>query len=99
MIQIPIKPINSGEFGLKIATSGRFLGGVVGVRASMESFVKKEVLEWRMNLQQLLLAASTQFQAAYGAFTKSLQSEWIFLQSVNCVRLWMDLFSSSGYNP
>ena len=35
--------INSGEFGLKIATSGRFLGGIVSDKASIESFVKKKV--------------------------------------------------------
>ena len=68
-----------GKFGLKIATSGRYLGGIVGDKASMESFVKKKVQEWRMNLQQLLLVATTQPHAAYCQFTKSLQSEWVFL--------------------
>ena len=67
-----------GEFGLQIATGGRLQGGIVGDKASMESFVKEKVQEWRMNLQQLLLAATTQPQAAYCAFMKSLQSEWIF---------------------
>ena len=31
------------DFGLKIVTSGRFLGGVVGDKAGRESFVKKKV--------------------------------------------------------
>ena len=44
-------------------------------------------------MQQLVLAATTQPQAAYCAFTKSLQSEWKFLQSVvpECGCMYTDL--------
>ena len=82
-----------GETGLKIVTSGRFLVGVVRNKGGREAFVKRKVEDWRMSMQQLKSAATTQPQAAYSALKKSLQSEWLFLQRVvsKCGRMFSDL--------
>ena len=82
-----------GDFGLKIATSGRLLGGIVGDKEGRESFVEQKVKNWMTSMQQLVSEATTKPQAAYCAFTKSLQSEWKFLKSIvpECGWMYIDL--------
>ena len=64
--------------GVSIVLCGRYLGGV---RAGVESFVLSQVSNWSNYVSLLSSIAADQPQAAYIALTKSLQSEWIFLQS------------------
>ena len=70
------------DLGIKIATSGRLLGSVVGDHEGTESFVTNKVNEWSGHIRKLSSIAHTQPQAAYIALIKSLQCEWNFLQRV-----------------
>ena len=79
--------------GVSIVQCGKYLGGVIGNRAGVESFVSSRVSNWSNYVSLLSSIAADQPQAAYIALTKSLQSEWIFLQRVtpDCGGLFNDL--------
>jgi hypothetical protein len=66
--------------GLEIVSHHKFLGGCVGEQAGVQTYVEKKVDGWVRCVEHLALAAERFPQAAYVAFTKSLQSEWKFLQ-------------------
>ena len=84
-----------GDLGIKITTSNRLLGGVIGDTAGCEAFVNKKVQDWINLINVLSDIAITQPQAAYCAYTKSLQNDWTFLQRVtpDCHSLFTDLES------
>ena len=70
------------DFGIKIVTHQRMLGGVIGDNAGKELYVKAKIAKWVENVQQLSRFATVQPQAAYAALTKSLQSEWSYFHRV-----------------
>ena len=68
--------------GVSVVTSHRFLGGFLGDVQARHSFVQGKVDQWVSDIYHLSKMATPQPQAAYAAFTKSLQCEWIYLQRV-----------------
>ena len=79
--------------GVKVVTSCRFLGGVIGDHSGKVSFVMQKVREWSHSVQLLASVSKQQPQAAFIGFTKSLQLEWTFLQRVvsDCSSLLADI--------
>ena len=70
------------DSGVRIVSSSRYLGGVIGDKSGRDSFVLSKVLQWTQYVEILSSIAVDQPQVAYIALVKSLQSEWIFLQRV-----------------
>ena len=93
---IPLAQQLFGDLGIKITTSNRLLGGVIGDLSGCNAFVSDKVQGWIALIHTLSDIAVTQPQAAYSAYTKSLQNEWTFLQRVtpDCQSLFLDLESA-----
>ena len=74
------------EYGVKIVTGQRFLGGYLGDEQGLGDYMQGKVADWCRCIEALTTAADTQPQAAFTAFTKSLQCEWAYCQRVipNC---------------
>lgn len=70
------------DLQVKIVTSHRFLGGVLGSQEESRKFVRENIQKWVDCVKKLGLAAQKSPQAAFCAFTKSLQHEWAFLQRI-----------------
>ena len=83
---IPLAHQIFDSFGVEITTSHRLLGGVVGDVDSVSSHIEHCVNDWLSLVDRLVLIARTQPQLAYSAFTRSVQSKWLYLQRVvpNC---------------
>ena len=81
------------DTGVNIVTGGKFLGGTIGCKAAMDSFVSDKVAKWTDFVGKLSSMCISQPQSAYIGLTKSLQSEWIFLQRImpNCATLFDDV--------
>jgi hypothetical protein len=70
------------DIGVKVVTSQRLLGGHIGSREGLETFLRKKVTEWDAGVTKLAHLTKAQPQNAYAALTKSLQCEWNYLQRV-----------------
>ena len=70
------------DFRMNIVTSHRFLGGFIGNDDDVSSWISKKVDVWVNLIQKLATVAQHEPQAAFVAFTKSLQCEWTFIQRV-----------------
>ncbi len=70
------------DLNIKVQTSGRFLGGVVGDQAGRDEYITNRVDEWQSHLKKLSTISVEQPQAAYAVLVKSFQHEWSFLQRV-----------------
>ena len=81
------------DHGIKITTSGHFLGGVIGDADGKHDRIAAEVHEWLQQVEILSIIAKTQPQIVYIALTKSLQCEWTDFQRVTpeCGVLFEDL--------
>ena len=66
--------------GVNIVLSHKLLGGVVGNPSENNQFVKESVHEWVQIVDHLAKIAQVQPQAAYAAFTRSVQNKWLHLQ-------------------
>ena len=79
--------------GVKVVTSHRFLGGVIGDNDGQKEFLRSRVKEWSHILNQLSEIAIEQPQAAYAALTKSIQNKWQFVQRLvpNCQEILTDI--------
>ena len=79
--------------GINIVCSHRLLGGIVGSYPGRRGFGKDLVKKWISELECLTIITSFQPQAAFTAFTKSLQFQWSYVQRVvgDCQSLFMDL--------
>ena len=71
-----------GDLWIKVVTSCRFLGGIIGGSVECDEFVSTKTEEWKQHVNLLSDVAKDQPQAAYVALTRSLQNEWSFLQRV-----------------
>ena len=71
-----------GHLGVEIVYASRYLGGFIGREGEVRKFIEAKVEMWKRCLNLMSKAATKYPQAVYGAFTKSLQSEWTFLQRV-----------------
>ena len=82
-----------GPLGVKVVTSHRFLGGVIGDNEGQMEFLRSRVKEWSHILNQLSEIAIEQPQAAYAALTKSIQNKWQFVQRLvpNCQQALTDI--------
>uniref|UniRef100_A0A1X7U994 Uncharacterized protein n=1 Tax=Amphimedon queenslandica TaxID=400682 RepID=A0A1X7U994_AMPQE len=70
------------SYGVKVTTSQRLLGGVVGDQSGSHEYVKGRVNEWITITEKLVLIAETQPQLSYSAYSRSIQSHWTYLQRV-----------------
>mmetsp|Transcript_5646 Transcript_5646/g.7859 ORF Transcript_5646/g.7859 Transcript_5646/m.7859 type:complete len:630 (+) Transcript_5646:456-2345(+) len=68
------------DLQIPVVSSGKHLGGCVGDEGEMLDFVKKKVARWVKCVEFLAEAARKHPHEAYTSSTKSLQSEWRFLQ-------------------
>ena len=68
--------------GVKIVSGGKYLGGCVGDQKFVEEFVFQKVEKWVTCVENLSKAAFKYPQSVYSCFTKSFQSECIYLQRV-----------------
>ena len=69
--------------GINLSTEGkRFLGGALGSRSFVESYVATKVEGWKKELETLSEIAQTQPHAAYAALTHGFCSKWSFLSRV-----------------
>ena len=69
-------------YGVRVLTSHRLLGGVVGDKDGLMSYVTGRVNSWISIVEKLVVIAESQPQLAYSAFTRSVQSQWTYLQRV-----------------
>ena len=69
-----------GDLGVQTVCGHRFLGGYAGDTLDCEAYVKEKEQSWVHCVEQLSKAAESQPQAAFAALSKSVQSEWRFLQ-------------------
>uniref|UniRef100_A0A8D8WJ63 Reverse transcriptase domain-containing protein n=1 Tax=Cacopsylla melanoneura TaxID=428564 RepID=A0A8D8WJ63_9HEMI len=78
---------------VNVVTGTRFLGGVIGNEDQRKDYVKEKVTMWISCVNQLSIAAEKSPQAAFSVMTKSLQSEWSFIQRVveNCQEEYIPL--------
>ena len=68
--------------GVPVVTSHQFLGGFLGDVQARHNFGQGKVDQCVSDVYHLSKMATPRPQAAYAAFTKSLQCEWIYLQRV-----------------
>lgn len=70
------------DLQIKIATSQRFLEGILGNSIEKWQLVIEKVDTWIYYVQKIGQAAQKSLQAAFTTFTKSLQSEWRLFQRI-----------------
>ena len=68
--------------GIQIVTGRKFLGGFIGGKDDTVNWMEKKIESWVRAVHKLSNAAKSQPQAAFVAFTKSLQAEWAYFQRV-----------------
>ena len=62
--------------------SRRLLGGVIGNEDGKMNYVESMVKRWKSDVERLSMIGNVEPQAAFSAFTKSLQGQWNYLQRV-----------------
>ena len=70
------------DLPLKHATGARYLGGFIGDKDAMSTWLEPKIAHWQQCVDQLAAAAVRFPQAAYAGMVKSLQNEWQYLQRV-----------------
>jgi hypothetical protein len=70
------------SLGVKIVKGHRLLGGYIGDPDCAADYVNDRVSEWCVLIEKLTTIAKFQPQAAYCAFTRSIQSKWLYIQRV-----------------
>ena len=68
--------------GVQIVTGRKFLGGFIGKREDIESWLHKKVEQWDTCVQRLAHAAKSFPHEAFTALSKSLQNEWGYILRV-----------------
>ena len=70
------------DFGFKITSGARYLGGFIGTDESKADWIKKQVSDWKDGIEALASIAKSSPQCAFVGMRLSLQSEWTHLQRV-----------------
>ena len=70
------------DFGFKVTTGNRYLGGFVGENDALQDWIRKKTKFWEEAVADLASAAPNFPQAAHSGLQKSLQQEWQFVQKV-----------------
>ena len=64
--------------GVQITAEGmRHLGAVIGSKKFRDTYITKKIQKWTTSVEKLSKIAVTQPHAAYSAFTRNLQSQWV----------------------
>ena len=81
------------NLGINVECNHILLGGVIGSYSGKKAFVEDLVKKWISELECLTKIAASQPQAAFSAFTKSVQFQWTYVQRVtpDCQSLFTDL--------
>ena len=69
-----------GDLGLIFSDGHRYLGGFIGSQQKKEEWIQEQTIVWSESISTLSRAAKRYPQSAYAAFTRSIQSEWTYLQ-------------------
>ena len=85
------------SLSVEVVCDHRFLGGFWGGASAKDALVLAKIDQWVSDIHHLSHMAELQPQAAYAAFTKSLQREWIFIQQ--CCPNVMHTVHKSGDHP
>jgi hypothetical protein len=70
------------DFGFKIKTGNRYLGGFIGEKEAQDAWIQSETEGWAEAVEKVSLVAKNFPQSAYAALQKSLQQRWQFVQRV-----------------
>jgi hypothetical protein len=70
------------RFNFTYCEGTRYLGGFVGSKSSREKWLAPKIQRWIRGVTRLSTIAKRYPQTAYAGLTKSLQSEWMYLQRV-----------------
>jgi hypothetical protein len=72
----------AADFGFKVVTGCRYLGGFIGEKADQKLWVEAQAARWVDAVVEISKVAERYPQTAYARMQKSLQQEWQFLQRV-----------------
>ena len=67
---------------MDVRLSSRFLGGCIGDEAGVKAYAEEKVVSWAASVVRLSAAPKSYPHMAYCALTRSLTSEWTYLQRV-----------------
>ena len=70
------------EFNFQYKEGARYVGGFIGSKASQEEWIAPMIEAWTNGVKKLASVAKRYPQTAFAGLTKSLQSEWAYLQRV-----------------
>ncbi|GAX17715.1 hypothetical protein FisN_UnNu087, partial [Fistulifera solaris] len=70
------------EYKFSCVPYARYLGGFIGDRSYLGEWLCPKIEAWISKVEALSMVARTEPQAAYAAFTISLQNEWAYIQRV-----------------
>jgi hypothetical protein len=70
------------DLGFTVKTGERYLGGFIGDKLALKSWLEEKVQHWREAVPGLSSAAFKFPQSAYSGLQRSLQQEWQFVQQV-----------------
>ena len=73
--------------GVQITAEGmRHLGAVIGSKKFRDTYITKKTQKWTTSVEKLSKIAVTQLHAAYSAFTRNLQSQWV--STTHLLKTW-----------
>jgi hypothetical protein len=70
------------EFNFRYEKGHRYIGGFIGSTESKTQWIEEQIEKWVAGVRDLSRVAHRYPQAAYAGLTKSLQTEWTYLQRV-----------------
>ncbi len=78
-------PVCLSDMGFSFTDGARYLGGFVGSPQRKQEWVQPQVEQWGQNIKVLASIAKTHPQDAFIGLSKSLQSEWKYLQRTTAI--------------
>jgi hypothetical protein len=79
---IPAAQEQFSDFQFKYCDGHRYVGGFIGTKAAKAEWLDQKIQNWVYGVERLARAAVRFPQTAYAGLSKSLQSEWQYLQRV-----------------
>jgi hypothetical protein len=70
------------EFDFKYSDGARYIGGFIGSEDALNEWIQPKIDAWTAGVRTLAKVAKRFPQTAYAGLTKSLQTEWTYLQRV-----------------